>query len=355
MWYINYVMSLRKRIGIIILLTITILGVAAFAVLDRMSEVAFTENAYGRVVDGFYKEPKGSLDGVYIGSSAVYRYWNAPMAYEEYGIAVYSMSTGVQPITLAEYLLKEADRMQDNLQFALVELRNISKSANGYEDEYLKYVTDAMPYSVNRAKAIKAYMDFAESISADIDPNSLDYHLPMVRYKGRWIKNLASEEESRATKKEYHDFKGFLPASGARAVTCEDMGEQAMRKELPEGRKQLLDDLAETAKAMDFDVIFVQAPWYAKEEKMGLVNSACDYMRDKGFTVLNFNEEPLRSALAMDWSSEFYNERHVTIDGACRYTEFLSEYLKDKYNLTDHRGDPEYESWEEAVEALNKI
>ena len=36
-----------------------------------------------KTVKSFYDEKNDSLDGVFIGSSAVHRFWNAPMAYED--------------------------------------------------------------------------------------------------------------------------------------------------------------------------------------------------------------------------------------------------------------------------------
>lgn len=348
------VMKKVRTIIIIVLLVIFIGGSAGFVILDRMSEATYSNNTYGKTIDRFYKEAKGSLDGVYIGSSAAYRYWDAPLAYEEYGMAVYCMGTYIQPVTLAKYLLKEADKNQSNLWFAVVELRNIAKSPEKYDDNNLKLVTDAMPYSLNRHAAINYYLDYCEKIGAEVDTNAWDYYLPMLREKGEWAKTFTADSLEDYTYDSENVFKGFCPAKADTAESYEDKGEITHREPLTAEQKELLSDLAETADEVDFEVIFVLAPTHTGETQNGIMNSACDYMESKGCTVLNFNLEPLRGELGMDWSTDFYNRRHVTITGAERYTEYLCDYLESKFDLTDHRGDEDYESWDKAVEDMKE-
>ena len=43
-----------------------------------------------QAVEGFYHENKNSLDAVFIGASNVVRGWEAPLAWKDYGIAVWS-------------------------------------------------------------------------------------------------------------------------------------------------------------------------------------------------------------------------------------------------------------------------
>lgn len=348
------VMKKVRTIIVIIVLVLLIGGVTGFIIVDRMSEATYSNNTYGKTIDRFYKEAEGSLDGVYIGSSAAYRYWNAPKAYEDYGMAVYCMGTYVQPITLASYLLKEADKHQSNLKFAVVELRNIAKPPESYDDNNLKLVTDAMPYSLNRAAAIRYYVEYCEKIGAEIDTDIWDYYLPMLRERGEWAKTFTADSLEDYTYDSENVFKGFTPAKADTAEYFEDKGEISHREPLTAEQKELLGDLAETADEVDFEVIFVLAPTHTGQVQNGIMNSACDYMESKGCTVLNFNLEPLRGELGMNWATDFYNRRHVTITGADRYTEYLSAYLADNFDLEDHRGEEGYESWDAAVEKMKE-
>jgi hypothetical protein len=45
---------------------------------------------------------------------------------------------------------------------------------------------------------------------------------------------------------------------------------------------------------------------------------------------------------------DFYNVDHVNALGAEKYTTFLEQYLSENYDLPDHRGEPDFETWDEA-------
>lgn len=76
-----------KRLKIIcIIIGISACLATGFMLLNWMAVVTvrgvngdYSSNDY-KAVKSFYNENKDSLDGVFIGSSAVYRFWNAPMA-----------------------------------------------------------------------------------------------------------------------------------------------------------------------------------------------------------------------------------------------------------------------------------
>lgn len=346
-------MSKKKKTVIAIIIVVLAVGAAGIFVLDKMAEALFCNNSHSKNVMRFYEEPEDSLDGVYIGSSAAYRYWNAPMAYEDYGMTVYGLSTYIQPITLPEYFLKEAEKSQDNLKFAIVELRNLARPSVAYNDNNFKLVSDAMPYSKNRYDAIEAYHEYCSEISADIDYTTLDYHFPILRRNGKWIFDYEWGDYRNYKNTESRSYKGFYPAEYS-AQPLEDTGEITAREPLEKADRKLLKSLADTAEEMYFDVIFVSSPAMQNEFRTGILNSACDYMEERGFNVLNFNVEPLRSDIDMDWSSDFYDERHVVAQGSTRYTKYLSRYLAEHYELEDHRNQEGFESWDEAVKKMKE-
>ncbi|WP_047834917.1 hypothetical protein, partial [Robinsoniella sp. RHS] len=58
--------------------------------------------------EAFYKrETKNSWDGALIGSSVVDRAWAAPLAWNEYGVALYPMSTDSLPLPFVTNLIEE--------------------------------------------------------------------------------------------------------------------------------------------------------------------------------------------------------------------------------------------------------
>ena len=63
------------------------------------------EDENTKIFNSFYGETENSLDGIYLGSSAVNRFWNAPLAYHEYGYSIFAFSTSSQPLVLYRNLI----------------------------------------------------------------------------------------------------------------------------------------------------------------------------------------------------------------------------------------------------------
>lgn len=341
-------------------ITCTIIGIAAclatgFMLLNWMAVVTVsggTEDYSSidyKAVKSFYNEKNDSLDGVFIGSSAVYRFWNAPMAYEDYGMCVYGLATNVQPIPMAKGLLMEAAERQGRLKFAVIEIRNISKYSGSFEVTNAKSVTDAMPLlSANRLDAINSYIDYCEALEAPVDKTPGDYYLPMFREKGSWLKDFSIDRVRESCNYDNGVFKGFRPSF---SVTAQEDAQNDLHEEkLLECKQVLLDELLQAADECEFDVIFVAAPITDFPYRVGIVNSACKYLQERGATVLNFNDKALRDELKLDFATDFYDGRHVNVGGAEKYTKYMSRYLADRYDLPDHRGQEGYESWDEALE-----
>ena len=57
----------------------------------------------------------------------------------------------------------------------------------------------------------------------------------------------------------------------------------------------------------------------------------------------------------VDFDTDFYNYLHMNIYGAEKYTKFLSEYIKENYNLEDRRKDKNYSEWNELLPNWNKL
>ena len=73
-------------------------------------------------------------------------------------------------------------------------------------------------------------------------------------------------------------------------------------------------------------------------------------MDDQGWDCLNFNSDEMFTELGLDHTTDFYNKTHCNYLGAEKYTSYLASYLKDTYNLTDHRGDDTYQQWVDGYE-----
>ena len=51
--------------------------------------------------------------------------------------------------------------------------------------------------------------------------------------------------------------------------------------------------------------------------------------------------------VAIDLQTDFRDADHLNYLGAKKATDYMIDYLKDNYQLADHRGDQKYRLWEE--------
>jgi len=97
-----------------------------------------------RQTTGFYQEEKNALDAVYVGSSNVYAYWQPPLGFEKYGLAVYNYSLPQMPVDAFKYILEECRKTQPNALYIL--------NLNAFKTERmteatLHFTLDSMPFS----------------------------------------------------------------------------------------------------------------------------------------------------------------------------------------------------------------
>ena len=86
---------------------------------------------------------------------------------------------------------------------------------------------------------------------------------------------------------------------------------------------------------------------------MGILNNEINYIEKEGYKVLNLYQDKV---IDIDYNHDLYNYGHLNVYGASKYTIYLANYLKENYNLPDHRQDKKYSSWnEEYIRFKNKF
>ena len=114
--------------------------------------------------------------------------------------------------------------------------------------------------------------------------------------------------------------------------------------ELPEDNKKILLDLIDYIKDNNLNVLFVIPKRSFENPIDNRLNSASAILQENNFTVLNFNT--LDNFTNIDFSTDFYNSSHLNIYGSTKYTLYFSKYLKENYNLPNHKGDNLYNLWD---------
>lgn len=327
---------------------LAILG-AVFFYLNQAFTIADSEESK-KNFNQFYSEKENSLDGVYFGASTANRYWVTPKAFHDTGIAIYNLATTSQPLVVTKYLMEEAEKTQ-NPKIFIVELRWAYKDANLMQEAFIRKVTDGMKFSLTKIRTVNAAVDFSLKGDNDIKDNKMDYYIPILKYHGRWNNGDLTTNDLLLTRTK-SPTKGFFltPSASFRQVPQTPASYTTKTRALAPETEDMLKDLLDYCDTIDTNVLFVLSPHAAKEENVERLNEAVDMVRARGYDVLNFNTKEMIEEVGIDWDKDFFNANHTNVAGAEKFTGYLADYIAENYDIEDHRGDPEYKSWEESYD-----
>ncbi len=306
-----------------------------------------------KALSGFYHQEENSLDGIYIGSSAVYRYWIPTQAYDEYGMKIYDIGTGSEPVVLQKYLIKEALKTQPNMKVVLLDIRSLLKSGDELKEADISRVTDAMKMSSNRTEAIDAALDYFKKEGAPISYNKSYYYYPFLLYHSRWSDDFSpSDLKPFRSKSPYMGFEVSDMSTAVYKNTKPSYTEDQTK--LSEAKIEILEDLLAYCKTLDQKVIFVSALYSISQDDQKELNASISLIRKSGFTVLDFNSKAMEGKIGLNWSTDFMDSNHVNYLGAVKYTSYLSSYLNKNVKFSSDASDSVKETWDKAALKLKE-
>lgn len=330
------------RTVIFCILIITVVAVCAMTFSFRDSERSNT------VLDEYYEQEEDTVDCVFLGSSATYRSWIVPRAYERNGIASYSLSTGTQPFVMTEYLMKEALKTQ-NVKLFVIELRGIAKGPEDIVDVAVRRIVDNMRPSINRYAAINGVLEYADG-KGNLDDTGLSYYFPLLKYHSLWNPS----KQPHYIKTDY--YQGYAVEDGVSfsVVPIFPMEYNEKKQPIAENTKKVLYSLLDYCDNIDAQVLFVISPYQASVQGMGKINYAKNIVEKRGYYVLNCLPSDTRDKIGLNDDTCYYNTSHLNYHGATLYTDYLADYLQKNYGLEDRRGDKRYSRWDNSYDKLMK-
>lgn len=293
-----------------------------------------------QTVKGFYTEEEETLDAVYVGASNVYAFWQAPLAWEEYGITAYSMSIPSMPVQAIKYMIEECRKTQPDALYII--------NLNSFKDtdvdvSKLHRLTDYMPFSNTKVEMIDILCNAANIKMVD----RMEYYFPIIRFHSKW-NELTPEDfdfSLEGLKAGVHH-KNFLKKS---ISVLENYRTTDQKSDVSQEQKMILDDLLSFCEQESVKALFVVVPQaISNESLLGEMNMLCDMVEKQGYTVMNLQGSV--DEIGLDMTTDYYDNKHTNIHGSLKYTHYLGKYLSENYGFEDKRSNPDYESWNVAYD-----
>lgn len=296
---------------------------------------------------GFYKEPKNTVETIFLGASITANGFIPAELYRDYGICAYNLGTEQQPMLGSYYWTKEAYRLHGKtLKTVILDTSMLRRSP--IEAFYRKAI-DAMHLSENKIEAVR---DYTESLNDEIS-----YLFPMFSYHSRW------------SGANYSDFRKvkYIVKSGTRgynfaatryidyssavtdlAVPSYLINYNATETVLDEDSLYYLKKLINFTKEHDLKLILTKTPvissWSSNDH-----NAVAKIADRYNLNFIDFNFEPYLSESGYNHAIDSADGGHMNYQGASKITKWFGRYLSQNCGATDVRNDFRYAFMNESL------
>ncbi len=337
----NYKERITKVIGMFVFFSLL------FGLFSNITYL-FRNAGYDRNHVVGIKSEKENIDVVYIGGSAAFVYFEPLRAFNDCGFTSYMLATnsiGVENILpYIKYALK-----YHKPQLFVIGIRAFQYYSDDQYDQGLRYASDSMDIlSAPRYEMIREYL---ENRNLQQDTDKVSYYLDIAKYHTNY-ENLANPNawgfiDNTGTSQ----FKGNeitgLPALWSYIDTPHDFKTNERKDLLPNAQKEM-NKLLSYCDENGIKLLFVVCPYAISKEHYEIYNTIMDQVTSHGYDFINTND--YYDEMGIDFATDFYEDNHVNIFGAQKYTEFLEKYISETYKLSDHRLDQAYEDWNKSVD-----
>lgn len=283
----------------------------------------------GALTEEYYQETTDH-DVIFVGDCEVYENFSPIELYRDYGITSYIRGSAQQLVWQSYYML------EDTLRYETPKVAVFNVLALKYDEPqseaYNRMTIDGMKLSGSKLGAIEASMTEEE--------NLLDYLFPILRYHSRWS-DLSWEDVEYMFHKDKISHNGYYMRVDVRPVDGFPEPDILADYTLGSNAMKYLDMMRKLCEEKGVELVLVKSPslyphWYEEWDEQ-----IVDYAQKYGLDY--FNYEKLADDIGIDYNTDTYDAGlHLNLDGAEKLSKYFGAYLKENYDLEDHREDPEY-------------
>ncbi len=298
----------KRLILFFLILAILLAGCSAWIHAEAVKLADFIPGR-SRPFASIAAERKDGIDVIVLGDSESYTSVSPMQLWKEQGLSSYVCGQPGQKIQETYFMLKTALQSQSP-KVVLME-------------------TNLMFRDPGPVKNIQS--SFAETAR---------YHFPLLRFHNLWKLMFDGKKPGEAV------YKGFSIRSSVDPFDSGDyMKETEEVQEMPQAVTFYMEEIMELCRRSGAELFLVSAP-SPKNYSYRKHNAIENYTKEKGLTYVDLNLKI--KELGITWQKDSYDKGdHLNLYGAQKVTRWLGTYLKQNYELTDHRNDPAYEDWNE--------
>lgn len=336
-----------------------ILGIGLFVILGlklgdlvRQKWDYTTNNAAQLIVQGYYEEPEGTIDVLFLGASTVRNGMSPVEMYKEYGFTGYSRATSIQAPVISYNLLLETMEKQ-NLKAVVIDATTLAQVTNNTAEMEGKYheAIDYMPMS-------KYKWNIISEITKNEEYTLADFLMPLYRYHDRWSELTEQDFTYRNWRNDY-PYKGQYPIL---KITNYKFPTDYMKEGVSQDSEfqvtneaiYYFDKMVEICNSNNIELVLVKTPvgsWDCEKHDM-----IAKYAEMSNVKFIDFNMPELQKEIGFNASRDFCDDgRHPNITGAKKMSSYVGAYLNKTCEFEDKRNKEEYKAWDESCELYERL
>lgn len=301
----------------------------------------------------FFELPRNTVDCLFIGTSHVYCSFIPQRIYDEAGITSVSLATSSQSYQNTYWLLKEALCYQKP-KVVVMDIHSVTSAVDEQVLNFRLHYTSgisAMPdLSWNK---LRAFADIKKSEIGWADNLSKYDAFGILEYKNEYHRERNNVKELLNLlvnpQKEYRTF-GFYPTT---TVYPMDKLEPNIETDnfmdfYTTQEYEYLNKICTLLEEKGIQLLLTRAPYTMPGfDDYQLNRQALEWAEKGGIPVIDYFKLIENGEVAIDLQKDFRDADHLNFLGAKKATDYMIGYLKEHYQLTDHRGEKKYRLWEE--------
>lgn len=330
------------KIAILVLALVLVLFVAQCVLMPKY----VSEAQDGRLIAEYYDSAKNH-DIVFVGDCEVYENISPITLWEEYGISSYVRGSPQQLIWQSYYLMEETLRYEKPEAFVFNVLS--MKYGTPQNEAYNRLALDGMKWSASKVGSVNASMTEEETF--------LSYMFPLLRFHSRWSELKAEDFEYAFKKTPQLSVNGYLMRVDVNGIDELKKGQELGDYTIAQVCWDYLDKMRVLCEENGVELILMKAPtntptcyWYDQWDVQVKA-----YAEKHGLRYYNFLENI--DEIGLDYNTDTYDKGfHLNLSGAEKLASYFGKILTEELELTDHRGDGEYEAiWTDLTQKYDRI
>ncbi len=320
------------------ILTIMAFAMILVLVFQSFNHIyAFKDSGGIYGIQVFYKQNSNVNDIIFVGSSNIFEDVNTGVLWEEYGMASFDLGGSLQPMWNSYYYIKEALKTQSP-KLIVLDLLGVLETEDYLKESRIIRNTYGMKFSRDKIDAIK--------VSSPKEQWN-DYIWEFPTYHSRY-KELGVEDflPNRGIAN-METWKGFVINTATTPCEKPDNFQTEKTGKLSDKTETYLRKICQLCEEKRVKLLLIKTPNVSTDTDINATmkyNEAAEIGKEYGASFINFNY--FYDEIGLDLNTDMGDSTHLNYRGNVKFTRYLAEYLREKYELPDRRGQEGYEEYD---------